>query len=285
MEPRQDVHPDLCVALGAGVLASRLAGRDVERVLVDVSPYSFGVSFLGDRGGVPYPHCYKPIIHRNTPLPLTRTERFYTAHPLQTEVEVHVYQGEDEDALKNILVGDFTIGGLTESEDLNEILCRMRLDLDGILEVTSIEKSTGRSKQITIANAMQAKTAEEIAAGRKRMQDLFASRYRDLDAESLADEEIDGEIIAGEVEETESFEAVAEAAVAPPGAAEAESLMARSRKLLELMHEEDREEAIDLHERIEDAIGSGDSEALEKASRALTELLFFVGGHVGGRPN
>ena len=55
IEPRQDVHPDLCVALGAGVLASRLSGRDVDRVLVDVSPYSFGVSFLGERGGVPLP--------------------------------------------------------------------------------------------------------------------------------------------------------------------------------------------------------------------------------------
>ena len=75
LEPRQDVHPDLCVALGAGVLASRLAGRDVERVLVDVSPYSFGPSYLGERGGVPYPHCYHPIIHRNTPLPVTRTEQ------------------------------------------------------------------------------------------------------------------------------------------------------------------------------------------------------------------
>src|SRR5256885_5353913 len=51
----------------------------------DLSPYSFGVSFLGERGGVPYPHCYKPIIHRNTPLPLTRTERFYTSHPFQTQ--------------------------------------------------------------------------------------------------------------------------------------------------------------------------------------------------------
>ena len=181
IEPRQDVHPDLCVALGAGVLASRLAGRDVDRVLVDVSPYSFGVSFLGERGGVPYPHCYKPIIRRNTPLPLTRTERFYTSHPFQTEVDVQVYQGEDDDALKNILVGDFTIGGLTETEDLNEILCRMRLDLDGILEVTSQEKLTGRSKQITIANAMQAKTPEEIAAGRKRIQELFESRSGDLD--------------------------------------------------------------------------------------------------------
>ena len=65
--PREEIHPDLCVALGAGVMASRLAGHEVERVLVDVTPYSFGVSFLGDRGGASYPHCFKPIIRRNCP--------------------------------------------------------------------------------------------------------------------------------------------------------------------------------------------------------------------------
>src|SRR2546430_16525529 len=80
LQPRQEVHPDLCVALGAGVLASRLGGREVERVLVDVSPYSFGISYVGERGGYPYAHCYKPIIERNTPLPLTRTERYSTCH-------------------------------------------------------------------------------------------------------------------------------------------------------------------------------------------------------------
>src|ERR1035437_4640880 len=62
LTPREDIHPDLCVALGAGVLASRLGGHAVDRVLVDVSPYSFGVSYLGERGGIPYPHCYKPIL-------------------------------------------------------------------------------------------------------------------------------------------------------------------------------------------------------------------------------
>ena len=287
IEPSQEVHPDLCVALGAGVLASRLSGRDVNRVLVDVSPYSFGVSFLGERGGVPYPHCYKPIIHRNTPLPLTRTERFYTSHPFQTQVDIEVYQGDDDDALKNILVGDFTISGLTETEDLNEILCRMRLDLDGILEVTSQEKATGKSKQITIANATQPKTAEEIAAGRKRIQELFASRAPELEEEfddALdVDDPGDG-IFQAQIQETEPLDAVAERA-ALPGETEAESLLARSRKLLEQMHEEDREEAIDLHERIGAAIESGDAATLAEASRALSELLFFMEGQFGGRPN
>src|SRR5438309_2400603 len=160
LEPRQEVHPDLCVALGAGVLASRLAGQNVERVLVDVSPYSFGISYLGQRGGVPYPHCYRAIIQRNTPLPLTRAESYATIHPYQTEVDIQVYQGDDEDALNNILVGDFRVEGLVAIPEQNEVLCRMRLDLDGILEVTAVEKQTGKSKHLTIANAARAKSPE-----------------------------------------------------------------------------------------------------------------------------
>ena len=90
---------------------------------------------------------------------MTRTERYLTSHPYQTQVDVQVYQGDDEDALKNILVGDFSIEGLTAIEDANEILCRMRLDLDGILEVAAVEKLTGKTKHIRIENALRAKSA------------------------------------------------------------------------------------------------------------------------------
>jgi molecular chaperone DnaK len=273
LEPHGDVHPDLCVALGAGVLASRLSGHGVGRVLVDVSPYSFGISFLGERGGVPYPHCYKPIIRRNTPLPLTRTEQYVTSHPFQTEVDLHIYQGEDDDALKNILVGDFRIEGLTGLPGANEILCRMRLDLDGILEVAAVEKRTGKSKQITIANALAAKSPDEIAAARKRSQELFESRSERIDEleedyEEIEEIEAEDEIIEGEFA----------AAASLPGEPEAADLVERSRKLLEKMHQDDREEAIDLHERIGTAIESGDALALAEASRALKELLFFMEG-------
>ena len=279
IEPRQDVHPDLCVALGAGVLASRLAGQEVDRVLVDVSPYSFGISFLGERGGVPYPYCYKPIIRRNTPLPLTRTEQFVTSHPFQTEVEMQVYQGDDDDALKNIPMGDFRIEHLTALDGPNEVLCRMRLDLDGILEVAAVEKRTGKSKQITIDNALQAKTPEEIAAGRKRIQEMFESRGEQFagafdEADWEGDVEPEGEAIEGETIDTTARATL-------PGEDEAGNLVERSRKLLPMMHADDREEAIDLHEKIEIAINSGDGTALAQASTALRELLFFM----EGKPN
>jgi molecular chaperone DnaK (HSP70) len=271
IEPRQDVHPDLCVALGAGVLAARLAGREVERVLLDVSPYSFGISYLGERGGVPYPHCYKPIIRRNTALPLTRTEQYATSHPFQTEVNIQVYQGEDDDALKNILVGDFRIGGLTAIPDGNEILCRMRLDLDGILEVAAVEKRTGKSKQITIANALQAKTEDEIAAGRKRIQELFESR-----TEAWPDDD------EGDALDMDPAQWEAEPQrIALAGEREATALVERSRNVLPKMHAEDREEAIDLHEKIGLALDAHDEAALADAMQALREMLFFM----EGKPN
>ncbi|MBO0911921.1 MAG: Hsp70 family protein, partial [Acidobacteria bacterium] len=176
LTPREEIHPDLCVALGAGVLASRLGGHDVERVLVDVSPYSFGISYLGERDGVSYPHCYKSIIRRNTALPITRTERFYTTHPLQKEVEIRVYEGEDSDAMRNIPVGDFMVKGLTPTEDESEVLCRMALDLDGILHVTAIEKLTGLAKHVTIDRVLEARSDAQIAEARRRLEELHAAR-------------------------------------------------------------------------------------------------------------
>ena len=284
LEPRQDVHPDLCVALGAGVLASRVAGHEVERVLVDVSPFSFGPSYLGERGGFPYPHCYHPIIHRNTPLPVTRTDKYYTAYPYQTAVQVEIYQGEDEDALKNILVGDFRVEGLRPMEALNEVLCRMSLDVDGILHVTAIEKETGKSKHITIARALQAKSPSEIAAARERLKTLYSSRAEEAEESSaemarddsaLEDAEITSEEGTGESEE----KVIGVSPTPLEAEREANDLVERSRQLLNSMHPEDKEEAIELHERIQAAISSNDPEALKKATAALRELLFFVEGH------
>jgi molecular chaperone DnaK (HSP70) len=279
--PREEIHPDLCVALGAGVMASRLAGHQVERVLVDVIPYSFGVSFLGDRGGVSYPHCYKPIIRRNTPLPVTRAERFFTSHPYQEEVDVRVFEGEDEDALRNILVGNFNVKGLTPMRDFNEVLCRMSLDLDGILNVTAIEKKSGLSKNITIARALEARSESEIAAARKRLETLFATRQSDDDFDD--DEELPD---AGDGEEIEASFATLPASTEGSivegdwSATEVEGrqIMERSRLLLDKVHEEDREEVIDLNQAIESAIESKDGAALKQAIHDLRELLFFVEG-------
>jgi molecular chaperone DnaK (HSP70) len=281
LEPRQDVHPDLGVALGAGVLASRLAGREVGRVLVDVSPYSFGPSYLGERGGVEYPHCYHPLIRRNTPLPVTRTESYYTTHPGQTRVEIQIFQGEDEDALNNLLVGDFQVTGLARVDGPNEVLCRMSLDVDGILHVSAIEKKTGKSKQITIAGALQSKSASEVAAARKRIEELFRKRDDSLDEfADLEDEPIDLEALEPDEVEVEH----PNGKVIPMDADwaalrhEAVDLISRLRVLEGKLHAEDREEAAGLQKTIETAVTNHDSRALGEAVRSLKELLFFVEG-------
>jgi molecular chaperone DnaK (HSP70) len=173
------VHPDLAVALGAGVMASRLAGRAVERVLVDVSPYSFGVSYLGERGGFPYPHCYKPIIRRNTPLPLTRTEQYMTSHPIKPRWMSRI-SGRRRGRAEEHPGRDFRIEGLTAMEDANEILCRMRLDLDGILEVAAVEKRTGKSKHIRIAMRCGEERRGD-RGGAEAIQELYETRSEMVD--------------------------------------------------------------------------------------------------------
>jgi molecular chaperone DnaK len=153
----------------------------------------------------------------------------------------------------------------------NEVLCRMRLDLDGILEVTAVEKLTGKSKRITIANALRAKSAEEIAAGRKRIQELYQSRNGGFDG----DEDMVVDVKPEAADNVVSIETTASMHVPD---AETENLLQRSRRLLDNMHPDDREEAIGLHEEISAAIESGDGGALREASKALEELLFFIEG-------
>lgn len=273
---RQDVHPDLCVALGAGLLASRLAGHEVERVLVDVSPYSFGPSFLGFRDGEPYPYCYRPVIKRNTPLPVTRTERYFTAAPYQTAVDVSIFQGDDPDALRDILVGNFRIEGLTPVAEENEVLCRMSLDLDGILKVEAIEKRTGMSKHILIKDAIKPKSEAELAQAHARLRHLYSGRAEAVEAEWEEGGQADLEPVVAAAEATEQAEEAdpeLEAAVMA-----AHRLVDRSRKLLAEIHDEDKEEIIDLHEKIQEAIDASDRETLSDGVEALKELLFFIEG-------
>jgi molecular chaperone DnaK (HSP70) len=294
--PRHDIHPDLCVALGTGVLASRLCGHGVDRVLVDVTPYSFGPSYLGERGGEPYEYCYHPIIRSNTALPVTRTDKYYTSFAYQEAVDIDIYQGDDPDALKNIPVGHFRVEGLRPTRESNPVLCRMRLDIDGILKVTAIEKETGKTKQITIDNALKPKSDAEIAAAREHLDALFDGRKADLedlfnDHGDIQQEngenddhgviEVPFHTIHGSREIPATGESGSKVLEFNPSLSkahqDAKALLERSRRLLDSMHAEDQEEAIDLHERIESAIAARDVKEVTGACEELKELLFFVG--------
>ncbi len=113
---------------------------------------------------LPFPHRFVPIIHRNTPLPASRSELFFTYDDGQREVEIDVYQGESDDVRHNHRVGKFRIEGLADVPAGNPILVQLDLNLDGMLKVSAREKATGLQKQVTIENALAALRARR--AGR-----------------------------------------------------------------------------------------------------------------------
>lgn len=143
--PHGEVDPDQCVALGAAVQAAMEAGLDVETVLVDITPYTFGVRALGQEHGLPQPDLFVPIIPRNSKLPITKSEVFATLTPEQKAVQIDIYQGESSDTRDNTKIGSFLFDGLNKNRNAYDdgIIFQYTLNADGILELTAKERVTG----------------------------------------------------------------------------------------------------------------------------------------------
>jgi molecular chaperone DnaK len=174
----REVHPDLCVAMGAAIQAAIVAGQNVGAVLVDITPHSMGIKSLE----IPESFSmhlnefkFAPIISRNTPLPASRSEMFCTVSDYQPTVEIDVYQGESGDVRRNHRVGRFLVEGLARVPAGNQIVVQMDLTLDGTLKVSAREKATGMVKQITIENAMARFALEERDAAQQRLDRMWAS--------------------------------------------------------------------------------------------------------------
>src|SRR5579871_2673834 len=185
----QEVNPDLCVAMGAAIQAAIISGADVGAVLVDITPHTLGIRCLDELGGFEFPFRFAPIIQRNTPLPASRSELFYTFHDNQTEVEIDVYQGENPDVRRNHRVGRFMVQGLSRVPSGNPIIVQLDLNLDGILRVSARERATGLQKQVTIENALARFEREEREQARERLEQLWAlpggtDGYEDEDEET-----------------------------------------------------------------------------------------------------
>ena len=150
--------------------------HEVSAVLVDVTPYTFGTSALGELNGELYPYCYIPIIPKNTPIPVRRSEVFFTITDDQNEVDVRIYQGENEDALENIQIGEFRVEGLSKAPAGNPVILDLALDRDGILHVSAREKATGLERRITIDKAMSRYDQGQLDEARQRIGALFDGR-------------------------------------------------------------------------------------------------------------
>jgi molecular chaperone DnaK len=145
-DPNQSVNPDEVVAVGAAIQAGVLAGEVKDILLLDVTPLSLGVETLG---GV-----MTKIIPRNTTIPTKKSEVFSTAVDGQTNVEIHVLQGEREMSNDNKSLGQFRLDGIPPApRGVPQIEVIFDIDANGILNVTAKDKGTGKEQSISITGA------------------------------------------------------------------------------------------------------------------------------------
>jgi molecular chaperone DnaK len=145
-EPHRGVNPDEVVAIGAAVQAGVLAGEVKDLLLLDVTPLTLSIETLG---GVA-----TPMIPRNTTIPTKKSETFSTAADNQTEVEVHVLQGERPMAAQNRTLGKFKLGGIMPApRGVPQIEVTFDIDANGILNVLAKDHATGKDTRITITSS------------------------------------------------------------------------------------------------------------------------------------
>jgi molecular chaperone DnaK len=170
-EPNQNVNPDEVVAVGAAIQAGILTSEIKDVLLLDVTPLSLGLETIG---GV-----MKKLIPRNTTIPVRRYDIFSTAENNQTLVEIHVLQGEREMAADNKSLGRFKLTGIPPApRGVPQIKVDFDIDANGILQVTALDKTTGREQSVAIQEASTLSEAEVNQMIRQAEQFAQSDRAR-----------------------------------------------------------------------------------------------------------
>lgn len=170
-EPNQNVNPDEVVGVGAAIQAAILAGEVNDVLLLDVTPLSLGLETIG---GV-----MKKLIPRNTQIPARRSDIFSTAQNNQTLVEIHALQGEREMAADNKSLGRFKLTGIPPApRGVPQIQVSFDIDANGILQVTALDRTTGREQSITIQGSSTLSEAEVNRMIRESEQFAQTDRQR-----------------------------------------------------------------------------------------------------------
>ncbi len=184
-EPFKGINPDECVALGAAIQGGVLAGDVKDVVLLDVTPLSLGIETMG---GV-----FTKLIDRNTTIPTSKSQVFSTAANNQTAVDIRVLQGERSMANDNKELGRFQLDGIPPApRGIPQIEVTFDIDANGIVNVTAVDKGTGKKQSVTITSSSNLsdddidkaiKEAEKYAEEDKKRKDL-------VDAKNDADQMI-----------------------------------------------------------------------------------------------
>jgi len=222
-EPHRGVNPDEVVAIGAAVQAGVLAGEVKDLLLLDVTPLTLAIETLG---GVA-----TPMIPRNTTIPTKKTETFSTAADSQTEVEVHVLQGERPLAAQNRTLGKFKLGGIMPApRGIPQIEVTFDIDANGILNVTAKDNATGKDTRITITSSsgLSKEEVERMAKDAEAHSSEDKEKREEIDARNS----LDGLVYNIDKMLKENGDKM-QGAEAEPVKAEVETVLAESKKVLE----------------------------------------------------
>lgn len=253
VEPRFEINPDLIVAMGAAVQAGNMSGQKPSAILVDITAHTFSTASLGHREDWQRLIC-TPIISRNTPLPVSKSELFFTACDEQKAIKVTAYQGENEFPEENTLIGDFLVEGLRPVPAGNQVVIRFDLDLGGMLKVTASEKETGLSKTVTMDT--RGLHTLDVDAARRNIAALVGDTEEPAeDADDPEETDADHDELLNTAKDLRKRgEALAQKNISPEDAQEIHNLIHQSAEL----------------------ISASDWPGLEDCNSRLSDLLFYL---------
>ena len=237
-EPHKGVNPDEVVAIGAAIQAGVLAGEVKDVLLLDVTPLSLGIE---TKGGV-----FTRLIERNTTIPTRKSEVFSTAEDSQSQVEIHVLQGEREMANYNKTLGKFQLVGIPPApRGIPQIEVTFDIDANGIVNVSAKDQGSGNQQQIRIESSgglsddeirKMVSDAESHADDDKRLRALAEARNnaeaRAHEAERQLKEH--GEVIDEEL--TRDLEGAIAAAKEAAQGEDTADIEAKTQSLIDLLH-------------------------------------------------
>jgi molecular chaperone DnaK len=184
-EPHKGVNPDEVVAVGAAIQAGVLGGDVKDILLLDVTPLSLSVETLGGVASA--------MIERNTTIPTRKSQIFSTAADSQSQVEIHVLQGERPMAADNKSLGKFILDGIPPApRGIPQIEVTFDIDANGILKVTALDKATNRSQNITItaSSGLSDKEVEKMRKEAEAHADEDRRRKEQIEAHNTADNSV-----------------------------------------------------------------------------------------------
>ena len=246
-EPRKDVQPEECVALGAAIQSGLLASMDEELeltaadrakkdgpVVIHLTPFSLGVGLVNDQYGV--------IIDKNSTYPTEAKDQFTTTRDFQTAISFPIYEGEEAVASANTFLDMLRIDGITPApRGIPRIEVTFRLNHDRILEATAVDLATGNSVSVTVEATDNRLTPEEKARMTREARQRVTAMLEQRMSETLQNQ--------------------------------AESMIYRTERLIGDSQDEDSQEARNIVEKLQQALDKSDHEQINEEMQKLSEVL------------